>query len=186
MISVTRRLMLGTVVATVIARHWGCIQAGEKSLECKLCSDNQGCQKVCRLVQEDKKVTTTCWGYQCEDFCAPGPSWPGDEQCEIVHGGNGQSKEPCSVAKSIRWMHWIPGDCGTVYTKKKLMKKTVTKTVPGYKWVVEDLCPACQRRCCQMSIPAGTELPPPPHRAGVPVLAAQVGIETTKLPPSAK
>ena len=71
------------------------------------------------------------------------------------------------------WIHWTHGDCGTVYTKKKLMKKTVTKTVHSFKWVVEDLCQACQTRCAQMQIPAGTDLPPVPRLGGVPVLMVQ-------------
>jgi hypothetical protein len=51
-----------------------------------------------------------------------------------------------------------------------LMKKTVTKTVPGYKWVVEDLCPSCQAKCAQLTVPPATEVPPAPQLAGVPVL----------------
>jgi hypothetical protein len=36
----------------------------------------------------------------------------------------------------------MPGSA-KVHTKKKLMKKTVTKKVPSHKWVVEDLCDNC-------------------------------------------
>jgi len=92
----------------------------------------------------------------------------------MVCGNNGDPEAPCSQAKPLRWIHWCPGSCGTVYTKKKLMKKTVTKKVPSFKWVVEDLCSSCQQRCAQMEVPAGTELPPVPKVEGVPVLTVQV------------
>ena len=62
------------------------------------------------------------------------------------------------------------------------MKKTVTKKVPGFKWVVEDLCPACQARCAQLEIPAGTEIPPAPQMEGVRVLTAQTQT-STQTPP---
>ena len=143
-------------------------------LHCRLCASCDNCTKVCRLVYEEKKITTTCWGYKSEDFCAPGPSCPDHEHCETVCGSHGDAKSPCSAPKAFRWIHWHPGDCGTVYTKKKLMKKTVTKMVPSYKWVVEELCPACQSHCAQQQIPAGTELPPAPQQPGVPVITAQV------------
>jgi hypothetical protein len=43
----------------------------------------------------------------------------------------------------LLWRDWAPCGCPTMYTKKKLMRKTVTKKVPSYRFVVEDLCPVC-------------------------------------------
>ena len=170
----TRRQVIASLIAAAVVGPSVRVFAGEGLLRCRLCSSCDGCQKVCRLVCEDKKITTTCWGTKCEDFCAPGPSCPDHEHCEMVCGNSGDPKAPCSQPKPFRWIHWTPGDCGTVYTKKKLMKKTVTKTVPSFKWVVEDLCPACQTRCAQLQVPAGTELPPVPKLEGVPVLTVPV------------
>jgi hypothetical protein len=43
-----------------------------------------------------------------------------------------------------------------------LMQKIVTKKVPSYKWVVEDLCPACEAGCECAAIEPGAAVPPPP------------------------
>lgn len=110
-------------------------------LGCRRCGCVEGCQKVCRLEQVDKKVTVTCWGIESADFCLPGPSKPGCKHCELVCDEE-DPKSPCTKPQPFSWYDWIPG-CATVHTKQKLMKKTVTKTIPSYKWVVEDLCPAC-------------------------------------------
>ncbi|MEX2286530.1 MAG: hypothetical protein WD648_05520 [Planctomycetaceae bacterium] len=43
------------------------------------------------------------------------------------------------------------------------MKKTITRKVPGYKWVVEDLCPQCAANCAPDAAPAdGKGVPPAP------------------------
>jgi hypothetical protein len=127
---------------------------------CARCGCDHGCQKVCRLVSEEKKVNVICWGCKCEDFCAPGHSHRDCKHCEEVCedcecGPDAVHTKP----KPFVWYDWIPGCSKQIYTKKKLMKKTVEKKVPSFKWVVEDLCPRCLQRYEQA--------PPPP--AGVPV-----------------
>lgn len=169
----TRRAALTKLLAVVVLGPTARIFAGEGLLHCRLCSSCDNCSKVCRLVKEDRKITTTCWGYKCEDFCAPAPSCPDHQNCETVCQSQGD-KEPIHCSKTLVWTHWVHGGCGTVYTKKKLMKKTVTKKVPSYKWVVEDLCAACQQKVSQLEIPAGTDLPPTPQVEGAKVLTAQV------------
>lgn len=57
----------------------------------------------------------------------------------------------------------------TMFTRTKLMKKTITKEVPTYKWVVEDLCQHCEANCPCASIEQGAELPPVPV-AGAPLV----------------
>jgi hypothetical protein len=47
-------------------------------------------------------------------------------------------------------------------TKTKLMQKIVTKTALRYKWVVEDLCPACDASCAAVAIVPGAVVPAPP------------------------
>ena len=140
--TLTSRILVGIVlalVALVSLANWA--RAGSGC--CAHCGCAAGCQRVCRLVCENKKVTTTCWGVQNEEFCIPGPSTPNCEHCETVCEEN-DPKAPCTQPKKFVWTEWISSGHAKVHTKKKLMKKTVTKTVPSFKWVVEDLCPQCQ------------------------------------------
>jgi hypothetical protein len=113
--------------------------------ECCKCGCPQA-TRVCRRVCEEKKVTVTLWGVAEEDFCVPGPSKPGCEYCEMVGDPKENDKTPCYSPKKLAWTEWLPSGCPTLFTKKKLMKKTVTKTVPTYKWVVEDLCAECEEK----------------------------------------
>jgi hypothetical protein len=131
---------------------------------CAHCGCHTDCCKVCRLVEEEKKVEVVCYGAKCEDFCIAGPSKRGCQHCETVCDFCDQPdpKGPDYVKpKAFVWTDWMPG-CAEVFTKKKLMKKTITKKVPSYKWVVEDLCPKCERNSTGASVPAGTPLPKPP------------------------
>ncbi len=112
---------------------------------CARCGCAAPCQKVCRLVCEEKKVEVTCWGCKCEDFCVPGPSTPGCRHGEPVclpSEAADKASAPCVQAKCFFWTEWFPSSA-KVHTRKKLLKKVETRTIPSYKWVVEDLCPAC-------------------------------------------
>ena len=129
---------------------------------CAACGCTEGCQKVCRLVCENKKITTTCWGCQSEEFCVPGPSQPNCRHCDLVCDDN-DPKSPCVKPKKLVWTEWIPSGHAKVHTKKKLMKRIVTKTVPSYKWVVEDLCSQCAANCEAPAVPSGTAVPPRPR-----------------------
>jgi hypothetical protein len=120
----------------------------------------QDCERVCRLVREDKKVNITCWGCKCEDFCAPGKSCRDGRNCEEVC--DDCDGEVCTAPKKFVWYNWVPGCAEHIYTKKKLMKKTVVKTIPSYKWVVEDLCPNCQGKCQCAEVEPGAKIPDPP------------------------
>jgi hypothetical protein len=115
---------------------------------CAHCGCQAECHKVCRLVCEEKKVPVTCWGCKCEDFCLPGHSKRGCEHCEEVCNEDANDCDaPCTHTQNFVWTEWIPGCGAKLHTKKKLMKKTITKKVPSHKWVVEDLCAACQANC---------------------------------------
>lgn len=53
------------------------------------------------------------------------------------------------------------------------MKKTVTKSVPGYKWVLEPLCPVCVAAIEHPEIDNPAEIPPlPPLDEGTRVIPA--------------
>jgi hypothetical protein len=131
---------------------------------CQHCGCKEPCQKVCRLVCEEKKVEVTCWGCKVEEFCIPGPSKPGCKHCETVcdfSAGDNDQKAPCASPKKFVWTEWIPG-CATIHTRKKLMKRTVIQTIPSYKWVVEDLCDKCESSLLPVEIGADSAVPPPP------------------------
>lgn len=125
---------------------------------CSRCGCREPCEKVCRLVCEQKKVEVVCWGAEREDFCVPCPSKAGCKRCETVC-------EPCettkddehitSKARKFVWFEWFPKGAKTL-TKTKLMKKVETKTVPSYRWVVEDLCADCRAK---NSIPGDSKPP---------------------------
>lgn len=111
---------------------------------CTRCGQVEGCHKTCRLVKETKKVQVTCWSCQNEDFCIPYRSTRDCKNCDVVCDDPPDAQGICSTPKKFTWWDWIPGCGAHVHTKKKLMKRTVTKTIPSYKWVVEDLCDKCQ------------------------------------------
>lgn len=147
----------------------GCLRCG--------CRD-QKCGKVCRLVKEDRKITTTCWGMKDEDFVVPAPSTPDCKYCETVCQPDPKTGI-CSSPKKLVWTSWIPGCGGDVMTRHKLMKKTVTKSVPSFKWVVEDLCPKCVAACEPIAVPQGTTVPKPPRVRDAVVVACTFTNETS-------
>jgi hypothetical protein len=113
---------------------------------CARCRAAQRTTKVCRLKVEENKVEIVCWGCATEEFCVPGPSTPKRDHCEIIDCGAGADKDSPSVStkpKKFLWTEWIPG-CSKIFTRKKLMKRTVEKSIPAYRWVVEDVCAQCK------------------------------------------
>ena len=129
---------------------------------CAYCGCHAPCEKICRLVCEEKTVEIICWGCKCEDFCLPGHGKPGCKHCEVVCAEcNEGCDAPRAKPKNFFWTEWIPG-CAHLHTKRKLMKKVVTKQVPSYKWVVEELCGQCDARCMGANIPFDAAVPLPP------------------------
>lgn len=112
---------------------------------CQRCGRDCECRRVCHCVPFDKKVQVVCWGCSEKEICIPDPSIRGCEHREDVcdncpHG--------CRRNHGIVWWDWTP--CGAkTLTKRKLMKKVVTRKIPSYKWVTEDLCDACASDCAQ-------------------------------------
>lgn len=147
-----RGIMKGLLAVTLAAAILGGIApalAG-RAARCAHCQCACHCRKVCRLVHEEKKVEIQCWGCLCEDFCvAAGPSCCVGEKCETVCDHcDATGKSPFSAPKAFVWRNWLPGTKGAdVFTRKKLMRRSITLTVPSHKWVVEELCPACAARC---------------------------------------
>jgi hypothetical protein len=135
----------------------------EQGCCCAHCGCAAPCQKVCRLVCEEKKVDVFCWGCKCEEFCLPCHSKPGCRHCETVCNdcATCDPKVPQSEPKRFIWSDWFPSGA-RIYTRTKLMRKTDTVTVPSYKWVVEDLCAECTARVERSGETVVAGMPPKP------------------------
>lgn len=133
--------------------------------DCQHCGCKAGGQKVCRLVCEEKKVEVTCWSSKDESFCLPGPSQRDCRHCEDLCESCNERDRLIGLFASPKpfvWTEWIPG-CATLHTKRKLMKRTVTKKIPSYKWVVEDLCETCESKLPKVTVASDAALPPVPN-----------------------
>lgn len=135
----TTLLTIVVLISALLVGWLSIALAGEGN--CAHCGCACACQKVCRLVCEEKKVEIVCWGCKHEDFCLPGPGERGCKHCETVC----DDPTVCNKPKDFVWYDWIAG-CASLHTKTKLMKKTITKKVPSYKYVVEDLCEGCKAK----------------------------------------
>ncbi len=111
---------------------------------CARCGQAARCQTVCRCVTETKKVEVVCWGFVEEDFCVPCPSQECETHCEPVCVDCDQQDGVQSQPKEFLWTRWLPTK-SQAYTRRKLMKRTITKEVPSTKWVYEDVCDECVR-----------------------------------------
>ncbi len=131
---------------------------------CRHCGSADGCL-TCRLVPADKKLKVNCFAAECKPLCLPGPSQRGCRNVDCVDCS--QEGVSCSQKKVV-WYDWCAGDA-KLKTPKHLMKKSVEKKVPSYKWVVENLCDKCQTECQQQTAPAPADAPPPP-KVGVRIL----------------
>lgn len=149
--------LLFVVAATNLIEH---AHAGDGC--CDRCGCVGSCQKICRLVRADKKITTVCWGCKREDFCVNGRSTYLGRECDIVCDDETDPKAPCTQPKKLSWGSWAPNGCASIYTRTKLMKRTITKTVPSFKYVVEELCSECEAKVEVPEIPPGVQVPPPP------------------------
>jgi hypothetical protein len=158
--SVFARGMFAVAWATAVA---GLAFAGEHG--CTHCGCGAPGRKICRLVYEEKKVPVVCWGVAREDFSVPCPSKPGQKYKDSVCDECSTTPADCDTktrARPFVWREWFPKGGAKVCTRKKLMKKTVTKTIPGYKWVVETVCDDCEPMCVSAVPAPGVTVPPPP------------------------
>ena len=141
---------------------------------CSRCKCKAPCTKVCRLECIERAIEVTCWGCKCEDFCVPCRSCLNCEQCDIACkrcqpcGDPTAEKPPWGCPKKYFWRNWCPTDA-EIFSRKRLMKATYIKTVPGFVWVVEDLCESCQQQIHGADIAPGFEasVPKPPIDEGV-------------------
>ena len=133
-------LMLALVALTPL---WSLAETFGFRGRCQDC----GCsnvRKVCKLVPDKKKVQVVKYTAECEDFCIQAPS----ELCGYRHVPD------CEGGKCEKI--WKP-NCGCVWTRTKLVKKTTTEEKPGYKCVVETICVGCGCCCARAELkPDGT------------------------------
>ena len=117
------------------------VRADDCAALCGHCGRMCTPQKVCRIVQEKKKVPKTTYSWECEEFCIPGHSEKVGchEECR-----EGHCWPECLRIKKV-W-DWRPC-CGEVKTRVKLVKKTVDEEKMVPKCVVETICPHCQSPC---------------------------------------
>jgi hypothetical protein len=162
----TRKTLLAMLFTLAIAGGTSGATAFAGEICCVLCGCHDSCQKVCRLVCEEKKVDVICWGVKCEDFCLPGPSRPCCKQCDMVCdecSKKAKEDDPQPTPHRFVWRDWIPSPYATIHTKRKLMQRIDTKTVPSYKWVVEDLCKKCESKAKSAAVAPGIAVPPIPQ-----------------------
>ncbi len=126
-------------------------QVSEAADCCSGCGCQCECAMTCHLVRYMKKVTTTCYGCKCEDFCVGGPSCRGCEHdeccCDNCDCGN-KDKCGCDHRPDCHfiWHDWCPSDCACLKTRKILTKYELTKEIPAFKWVVQPLCGSCAEK----------------------------------------
>ena len=131
---------------------------------CDDCGCTSGCAVVCILKCETKEVEVTCWACKHEDICVPGPSRAKCRHCETVCAdGSCNCGRPQVQPKKFVWFDWCVGGA-EVRTRKRLMKQTIKKKVPSYRWEVKRLCGHCENGCQVAQIVPGTEdaIPAPP------------------------
>ena len=112
------------------------------------CCRQGNCERVCKLVCTTRTVETTCYGYECEEVCIPGPS----KKCEK----HSQSVGKCHMLCRLRWTEWCAGSAKPI-CRKKLTKYIAKREVPSYKWVV---VPAC---CCKSGAGGDSVKQAPPN-----------------------
>lgn len=159
----------------------GLVRPAEANGPCTHCGHHGSCNKVCRLKLVEKKVEVVCWGMKCEDFCVSGCSERCAKHCEILceECDNVDPYEaPSTGPKKFIWSEWTPKGCAKMYTKSKLMKKTITKKIPTYKWVVEDLCAQCEAKTKDAQVVPGAAIPPRPTATQATFLEQPAGVDT--------
>lgn len=142
-----RRITSPSLFLVIVLASTYSVLGGEHC--CARCGCASKCTKVCRLVCEEKEISVTCWGCKDEDFCIGKPSCPDCDHCETACQPDCKDGV-CSAPTKFVWTNWIPGSCARMFTKHKLMKKTVKKKVPSFKWVVEDLCKPCEMEVAEV------------------------------------
>lgn len=99
--------------------------------KCDRCGCTDCClKKCCKPVPVEIEKKEVCFDCKCEDFCVPGRSCLLDTICHDDACG-------CWVERV-----WKP-TCAEVRTRNVMVKKEVSRKSQGFKWELQNLCPAC-------------------------------------------
>lgn len=162
---------MGLLLWEWTGRLWG------DGRRCQQCGLREGAT-VCRLVREEKKVTVTCWGMLEEEFCLPGPSQRGCQHADQICTECAEPQEVSSRPRLFVWSEWQPWGRPEVLTRRKLMKRTETRTIPSYHWELQELCEPCQVGLQPLQVSAESVIPPlPKWGKTVRVVGAEVAPE---------
>lgn len=114
------------------------VQAGWFSKQCQPCPQC-GCgqlKKVCRLVEDVKKVPEVKYSVEEEEVCLLGKSCTEER---IVQDACAPGGQRCETFQTPR--------CGRIVCKKKLKKTTTTVEKPVIKCVIDTICCQCGCNC---------------------------------------
>ncbi len=140
------RMRMGIAVLSLYAVLFVGVRTDAGDTSCDRCGVHESHQ-VCRLICEKKIIEVPCYRSKCETICVGGP-------CKL---GRKHSESKCRECQEA-----IPS-CPKQYTRKVLMRKMVKKEVTVYRWVVEEMCSACEAKTPQPVVPRSANLPPPPQ-----------------------
>jgi hypothetical protein len=100
------------------------------------------CGKVCKLVCETKKLTSTCYGSDSKDFCIAEPSRRGCKHCAECYGKGAADAcgdcNSCPPKCEFCWRDWFACGCAQPRTVRVLTKFQAEKEICWYHWEVVD------------------------------------------------
>jgi hypothetical protein len=115
------------------------------------CRTRPACGKVCKLVCETTKITSVCYGCECEEICIPSHSRRGCKHCESCCGEECCAPAECECGGrgclscqkqgpecKFCWHDWVACGCAKPRTVKVLTKYQAEKEICWYHWEVVD------------------------------------------------
>jgi hypothetical protein len=137
------------------------------------------CGKVCKLVCETKKLTSTCYGSDSKDICIPDPSRRGCKHCAACYGKDAAACDcnSCPPKCEFCWRDWFACGCAQPRTVRVLTKYQAEKEICWYHWeVVDASCCDCVTKNGQPGKAGQTAAKPARHTIYKPAPEnAQVG-----------
>ena len=153
----SRRGYMFWILAILLGNSTAGLAMGQ-DCACAACGDSVECVKVCKLVCVETNVEFTCWKSEYGDVCVPCRSKHCGKDCvsacECQEGADGNGRK-------LIFGIWQPNGAD-IKTRRNLMKKTVVKKIPSFKWEVESRCHECCRNCINtdQAMPEGVPQPP--------------------------
>ena len=140
-------------------------------------------------IAKNFKLEGERWTYRDGDFEMNGillkPQGKGPFPAVLISHGLGGSAESFGMNKAREMVQWgyvciapnythnarsagpmVKGGA-KVYTTKRLLKRTITKRVPTYEWVIENLCGRCRANLTSSEVRHDCDAPPSPSATDV-------------------